>query len=1152
MTVSMRVMSAGDGYKYLLRTVAAGDGARSLSTPLTRYYSAEGTPPGRWMGGGLESLESSIREGDTVTEAHLQLLIGMGRHPISGEPLGRAYPQYSKDGQASGAHQRAVAGYDFTFSIPKSASVLWAVADADTQTLIARAHHRAVAHVVAYMEREVAMTRTGATAGDGAVAQVGVHGLIATAFDHFDSRAGDPHLHTHVVVSNKVQTTLDGKWRSLDGRPMHAAVVALSELHEAIFSDELTRSLGIDWEARDLGRDRNTTWAIVGVPEQLVDEFSTRAHAIDDETDRLIAAYVASHGHRPAAATIMKLRAQATLSTRPEKQLHSLAELTAGWRNRATSALGREATSWAHGLVADSAGPTLMRAMDLSPQQLATLGNSVMVTVADKRTTWRRWNLVAEAARQTMPMRFATASDREAVVELVADAAESASLRLSPPEIAATPLEFQRADGSSVFRARRSAVFTAGLLLEAEGRLLDRSRNTLAPRMPTVQTRWAARDRIALGSDQREALDRIVSSGRTVDLLVGAAGTGKTTAMRALRDAWEAVYGRGSVVGLAPSAGAAHVLAEELGIPTENTAKWWTNHLIHGDSFSAGQLVIVDEASLAGTLSLDRITRLAADAGAKVLLVGDHAQLQAVDAGGAFALLVHDRDDVPELVDVHRFVHSWEKEASVQLRDGDVDVIDAYAEYGRLVEGDSDAMIDAAYAQWRDDVRRGRSSVLVADSNDAVAALNVRARAERILDGEVSGPDEVTMHAGTAAAVGDIVLTRRNDRTLRAGRTWVRNGDRWSVVALRRDGGMLVRRSGRAWGATVALPAAYVAEHVDLGYAITAHRAQGITTDSAHVLVRSGMTRESLYVAMTRGREANTAYVAVDRPETAHGGPHPGDSINVTARTVLHGVVQHVGAELSAHETIAAEQDRWESIAQLGAEYETIASAGQRDRWVALIERAGLTSAEASAVLDSEAFGPLAAALRRAEADHHDVDLLFPAVVRSRGFDGAGDVAAVILSRLEKTIARGAAQRDIGRRAPRLIAGLIPEALGPMTTEMRGALDERKMLMEHRAQRLTESALAGRDAWVVALGVEPHGSARAAWIRQARVVAAYRDRYAITGHRPLGGDPRSSAQERDAVRARAAMDAARRLARAASDQVCGTMESAHRMAVPSR
>jgi hypothetical protein len=205
---------------------------------LTRYYNAEGTPPGRWLGAGVAGLGGGqIVEGDQVSEAQLQLLVGMGRDPITGKPLGRAYPEYQPVaervaervadldpalGPASRAEavvaieseetergtRRAVAGYDFTFSIPKSASVLWAVADAGTQSLIGQAHHAAVAEMVAFMEREVAATRTGATGRDGAVAQVDVTGLIATGYDHYDSRAGDPHLHTHVVISNKVQTVL--------------------------------------------------------------------------------------------------------------------------------------------------------------------------------------------------------------------------------------------------------------------------------------------------------------------------------------------------------------------------------------------------------------------------------------------------------------------------------------------------------------------------------------------------------------------------------------------------------------------------------------------------------------------------------------------------------------------------------------------------------------------------------------------------------------------------------------------------------------------------------------------------------------------------------------------------------------------------------
>lgn len=849
MTVSMRVMSAGDGYKYLLRTVAAGDGDRTLSTPLTRYYAEEGSPPGRWLGAGVATLGGVIVVGDQVSESQLQLLVGMGRNPVTGDPLGLAYPAYKtvverveertaaldpglgpasraeavariEAEEASRGTRRAVAGYDFTFSIPKSASVLWAVADAGTQALIADAHHAAVAEVVAYMEREVAATRTGATARDGAVAQVDVRGLVATAFDHYDSRAGDPHLHTHLVISNKVQTVLDGKWRSLDGRPMHAATVALSELHEAVFADHLTRTFGVEWESRDMGRDRNPAWAIAAVPEELVTEFSSRSRHIDAEKNRLIAEYVERHGRQPSTATIIKLRAQATLTTRPEKHVRSLADLTAEWRDRGGRLLGADATSWARTVTANDA-PLLLRADDLPLDVIASLGQLVVEVVVEKRSTWRRWNLTAEAARQTMGYRFASTLDREAVIGLVVDAAEAASLRLTPPELETSPVAFRRPDGTSVFRPKHSTVFSSELLLAAEDRLLERARMMTGPTVPlaTVERIAARPDREGrvLGDDQAAALVSVAVSGRIVDLLVGPAGAGKTTAMSALRRAWEAEHGRGTVVGLAPSAVAAQVLADDLGIATENTAKWWEVHQRTGQSFRAGQLVIVDEASLAGTLSLDRITALAADAGAKVLLVGDYAQLQSVDAGGAFSLLVHDRGDAPELVDVHRFVNPWEKAASLGLRHGRTEVIDIYMEHGRVTGGETEAMIDAAYTAWRADVLAGRATVLVTDSNESVRELNQRARTDLILDGTVSALREVELHDGAHAAAGDTVITRRNDRRLRAGRSWVRNGDRWTVTDIRGDGSVTLRRAGRKWGGSVVLPTDYAAEHLDLG-----------------------------------------------------------------------------------------------------------------------------------------------------------------------------------------------------------------------------------------------------------------------------------------------------------------------------------------------
>ncbi|AZH79006.1 conjugal transfer protein [Microbacterium sp. Y-01] len=1160
----MRVMSAGDGYKYLLRTVAAGDGDRSLSTPLTRYYNADGSPPGRWLGAGLATLGSGrIRTGDHVSEAQLQLLIGMGRDPITGEPLGRAYPEYRSVAERIGARsealdpslgpasraeavmaiegeeaergtRRAVAGFDFTFSIPKSASVLWAVADAGTQTLIADAHHAAVAEVVAFMEREVAATRAGATGRDGAVAQVDVAGLIATAFDHYDSRAGDPHLHTHVVIGNKVQAVLDGKWRSLDGRPLHAAVVALSELHEAVFADHLTRMLGVSWEARDRGRDRNPAWAIIAVPEVLVKEFSTRARHIDAETDRLIGQYVETHGRRPSPATIMKLRAQATLSTRPEKEVRSLADLTSSWRERAGRVLGSDATSWARTVTANEE-PLLLRADDVPLDLIASLGADVVAAVGEKRSTWHRWNLTAEAARQTMGYRFASTEDREAVVGLVVDAAEAASLRLTPTELASSPAAFRRPDGTSVFRPKHSALFSSEVLLAAEDRLLERARTTTAPTVPLttverITKRPDSKGRM-LGDDQAAALTKIALSGRMVDVLVGPAGAGKTTAMSALRRAWEHEHGHGSVVGLAPSAVAAQVLADDLGIQTENSAKWLDTHDRTGETFRKGQLVIVDEASLAGTLSLDRITTLAAEAGVKVLLVGDHAQLQSVTAGGAFSLLVRDRDDAPELVDVHRFVNVWEKTASLALRYGRTDVIDTYAEHGRVIGGETEEMIDAAYTAWRSDTLAGRASVLVTDSNESVQALNNRARADLILDGTVNARREVELHDGTRAAAGDTVITRRNDRRLHAARSWVRNGDRWTVTEVRDDGALTLRRAGRKWGASVVVPAEYAAEHLDLGYAVTSYRAQGITVDSSHVLADASMIRETFYVAMTRGRERNIAYVAVDKPDPAHDGLHPGDNEDASARSVLFGVLQHVGAELSAHETITAEQNTWGSIAQLAAEYETLAAAAQHDRWAALIRSSGLSD-DADDVIASPAFGALTAELRRAEANQHDVEALLPRLVGARGFGDADDIAAVLHYRVVKATARPGGS-DRARKAPRLIAGLIPEAIGVMPSEMRQALAERRDLIETRTDALLDTALTDKHEWIIRLGVQPK-QARAAqvWRNAALTIAAYRDRYGITGPAPLGAPAEVETQKIDAARARAALDRAQNLAQA--------------------
>ncbi len=284
-TVSIRVMTAGEGYRYLLNSVVTGDGDRDAASVLTRYYLESGTPPGSWIGSGIPGLSGGVAPGAAVTEAQLRRLMGFGQDPNSGEQLGRPYRMFAtaaerverraeklpdtltdeeratqtvmieaeEAGKPTGA---PVAGFDLTFSVPKSVSTLWAVADGGTQALIAQAHHAAIHDVIDLFERDVAMTRIGVQGPRGAVAQVDIRGVIATAYDHYDSRASDPQLHTHVVVANRVQAAHDGKWRTLDSRAIHAAVTGLSEHYNAVLADRITQALGVGWEARQRGTQK--------------------------------------------------------------------------------------------------------------------------------------------------------------------------------------------------------------------------------------------------------------------------------------------------------------------------------------------------------------------------------------------------------------------------------------------------------------------------------------------------------------------------------------------------------------------------------------------------------------------------------------------------------------------------------------------------------------------------------------------------------------------------------------------------------------------------------------------------------------------------------------------------------------------------------
>jgi hypothetical protein len=353
---------------------------------------------------------------------------------------------------------------------------------------------------------------------------------------------------------------------------------------------------------------------------------------------------------------------------------------------------------------------------------------------------------------------------------------------------------------------------------------------------------------------------------------------------------------------------------------------------------------------------------------------------------------------------------------------------------------------------------------------------------------------------------------------------WVKNGDRWVVTATNKDRSMTVRRAGG--GGSVVLPSDYVAEHVELAYATTAHRSQGRTVDTAHALVSPQTTREVLYVSATRGRESNRLYVDTHYdpdPDTSHDGMTEPQ----TVRAVLAAVLANEGAELAATDAIRASWDAAEAMAQLSSEYVTLAREAQAERWDNLIATSGLTDNEVETVRASEAYGPLVAAFRDAEARGLDPEGMFPRLIASRGLADADNLAAVLHGRVDRWVASASSKRHA---ASDLIAGLIPRAKGVADEDMGRALRERDEAMERRAMTLAERSVEHKAAWVRRLGSPPADPAmRAAWLHEVRVVAAYRDRWNISGTTVVDGREEASSIEQIGHQKRAQAAAERAL-----------------------
>lgn len=795
------------------------------------YYSEAGTRSGVWMGAGAAELGL-----DGEVEAEVLGRVLEGRDPAGGDRAGgdRAGGERAGgdrgdgdrgDGDRLSGSRSQVPGFDLCFRAPKSVSLLQALGSPEVSAGVLAGHRVAVGEALGWLEREAVMVRRGHA---GAVV-VPAGGVVGAGFEHFTSRAGDPHLHSHVVVAN-VARGPDGRWSALDGRALYRQARTAGFLYEAVLRRELTVRLGVEW-----GPVVNGIADVAGVSRAVVAAFSQRRAQIVAE--------LAAQGASSARAAQV-----AALSTRPAKdRSKGLGELRQEWLER-SAALGMDSAVW-EGLVGPGRDPATLDAGSVAERLLGPAGLTARRSVFDRPDVLRA---VAELAWDG-----AGVAEIEAVTAAVLADGRAVSL-----------------DSGSGAGGRWSTVELIGVEREVLGWSARRLASGVAVADPVVLG-GVLRSRPGLSGEQKAMVEALCRSGDGVQVVVGVAGAGKTYALGAAHEAWR--HSGVRVIGTALSARAAEELARGAGIRSSTLAKL-TAELAdpaHG-GLAAGSVVVVDEAAMVSSRELAVLAGHARRAGAKLVLVGDDRQLPSIGAGGLFAALA-DRLGAVQLLENRRQALTWERDALAELRAGRSDIaLAAYHANDRRHHGASrPELCERLVGDWAAARERGSEVMMLATRRADVEVLNQLSRQQLRAAGRL-GPDLLEV-AGRVFAAGDEVICGRNDP-----RVGVINGTRGTVTARTPDDDGLIIRTGD--GAEIVLPSGYLeAGHLSHGYATTIHKAQGATTERTFVLADEHLYREAGYVALSRGRHRNDLYTAAGRDDTLeqHGprGADPGDRL---------------------------------------------------------------------------------------------------------------------------------------------------------------------------------------------------------------------------------------------------------------------------------
>jgi conjugative relaxase-like TrwC/TraI family protein len=820
--------------------------------------------------------------------------------PGSG-PTGWVFPRHEVERfEAEHRSTKARPGYDLTLRPPKSVSILWALGSPDQRAAIRQAHHEAVDAVVEYMERHAVYARR----GTGDRGRIEVDGVVAAAFDHRTSRAGDPLLHTHVVVANLTHTA-DDRWQAIDGRGLFEHARPGGFLYQAHLRHLLSNRLGVAWEPVRNG------WAeISGVPRSVVRAFSKRRDEIEE--------MVAESGYSSARA-----HQAATLQTRQAKEYGVAADaLDSKWRVEAAElGFGPDEISRCFSNATETPEPNAEAFFD-------DLAGPIGLT--RQASTFGRGEVVEAMSERLL---LGSAADVEHATD-----AFLASKFVQPlaPDRSAGELIWRR--GGNRSRSSDLARYSTPELLSLERQLLQWSKDGFGGPTPAAEESDVA---AVLASHPELSVEQVAmvravcsSEAPAIQPVAGRPGAGKTYAMAAAVEAMTA--SNVPVVGCALAATAAAELdsATRLGDLTGREASTIARLLIDIDrhGLAARTVVLVDEASMVGTRDLAKLASHAARVGGALKLIGDPDQHGPVDTGGAFRSLVTSQgEDLVELVENNRQVDAADRTSIDAYRQGLVEsALSRYDAAGRIVRSpNASSSYDAIVADWHAAVRDGGRDPMIAGPNRVRVALNERARARLIEDDVITG--DALSASDREYRTGEWVVARRNDRRLVGDRGhFVKNGSagRVTSVDLRRHQLTVdFDKEGR-----VVLPARYLdAGWLDHGYARTTYGVQGATLERALYHAGDESSFEEGYVALTRGRVDTRIYLVDGTAPADEDAGHRAHDAEATGLDTVSAAMERRRAKALAHDAdptadrVRTEFHGWD-LAQLRSEHERLAA----------------------------------------------------------------------------------------------------------------------------------------------------------------------------------------------------------------------------------